>query len=375
MQGETEHVFSCLLCRTCEENCPSGGARRERANAAPPHQPHRLRSLGGDDHASSDRRRHRHLGRQPAPAKVSPAAVPPRCRPGGSESIGLPRGSETVLYTGMMYQLIPYIEGLVKAEQRLGDSRLAKFDPASPQGQPHRQPLRRSWRGLAAKNRRVFDQVPINVVSSAARGRRRVRRPLRGRSLLRRACLRPRPRRSLCRSRPAGGGDAPATRRTTGSSRSTRTPRTCCEASTRRYLPASTSRCSAISRCWRARASARTDTAPAASRAGSRCTTRACSLAMKAWWTSRASCWPRPASPCSNRSTTAARPGAAAAPSNRSIPTKAAANAAKRVEELRRAAPDAVTMCPMCFVNLSAAAGETMRFTDISEYLCQAYAS
>ena len=24
VQGETEHVFSCLLCRTCEENCPSG---------------------------------------------------------------------------------------------------------------------------------------------------------------------------------------------------------------------------------------------------------------------------------------------------------------------------------------------------------------
>ncbi len=27
----------------------------------------------------------------------------------------------------MMYQLIPYIEGLVKAEKQLGESRLAKF--------------------------------------------------------------------------------------------------------------------------------------------------------------------------------------------------------------------------------------------------------
>jgi hypothetical protein len=29
----------------------------------------------------------------------------------------------------------------------------------------------------------------------------------------------------------------------------------------------------------------------------------------------------------------------------------------------------------MCFVNLSGAAGETMRFTDISQYLRAAYAS
>ena len=42
-----------------------------------------------------------------------------------TEGLGLPRGGETVLYTGMMYQLIPYIEGLVKAETKLGDSWLA----------------------------------------------------------------------------------------------------------------------------------------------------------------------------------------------------------------------------------------------------------
>jgi Fe-S oxidoreductase len=56
-------------------------------------------------------------------------------------------------------------------------------------------------------------------------------------------------------------------------------------------------------------------------------------------------------------------------------PAKAAANAEKRVAQLRAAAPDAVTMCPMCFVNLSGAAGDTMRFKDISQYLREAYAS
>jgi hypothetical protein len=45
------------------------------------------------------------------------------------------------------------------------------------------------------------------------------------------------------------------------------------------------------------------------------------------------------------------------------------------VAQLRAAAPDAVTMCPMCFVNLSNAAGDSMRFKDISQYLREAYAS
>ncbi len=56
-------------------------------------------------------------------------------------------------------------------------------------------------------------------------------------------------------------------------------------------------------------------------------------------------------------------------------PAKAAANAEKRVAQLREAGTDAVTMCPMCYVNLSNAAGETMCFKDISEYLREAHAS
>jgi Fe-S oxidoreductase len=44
-----------------------------------------------------------------------------------ARGLDLPRGGDTVLYTGMMYQLIPYIEGLVKVEKRLGGSWLARF--------------------------------------------------------------------------------------------------------------------------------------------------------------------------------------------------------------------------------------------------------
>jgi len=54
-------------------------------------------------------------------------------------------------------------------------------------------------------------------------------------------------------------------------------------------------------------------------------------------------------------------------------PKKALANAERRVDQLRQAAPRGVTMCPLCLVNLQKAAGETMRFEDISHYLCNAY--
>ena len=56
-------------------------------------------------------------------------------------------------------------------------------------------------------------------------------------------------------------------------------------------------------------------------------------------------------------------------------PIKAAANAANRVAELRAAGTECVTMCPMCYVNLSNAAGDSMRVRDISEYLREASAS
>lgn len=44
-----------------------------------------------------------------------------------ARGLGLPRGGETVLYTGQMYQLTPYIERLVRAEERLGASPLARL--------------------------------------------------------------------------------------------------------------------------------------------------------------------------------------------------------------------------------------------------------
>ena len=60
-------------------------------------------------------------------------------------------------------------------------------------------------------------------------------------------------------------------------------------------------------------------------------------------------------------------------PAEALYPAKALANAGRRVEQLRAVAPAGVTMCPLCLVNLRRAAGDTMPFQDISHYLRQAY--
>lgn len=60
-------------------------------------------------------------------------------------------------------------------------------------------------------------------------------------------------------------------------------------------------------------------------------------------------------------------------PAETLYPQKAEATARARVDQLRAVAPTAVTMCPICHVNLQKAAGTSMRFTDISHYLRAAY--
>lgn len=50
-----------------------------------------------------------------------------RASTGWARGLALPRGGPTVLYTGQMYQLMPYLEALAAAERRLENSPLARF--------------------------------------------------------------------------------------------------------------------------------------------------------------------------------------------------------------------------------------------------------
>ncbi len=53
--------------------------------------------------------------------------IPPRKSTRWARGLGLPRGGATVLYTGQMYQIIPYIEAMVQVEQRIADTPLTRY--------------------------------------------------------------------------------------------------------------------------------------------------------------------------------------------------------------------------------------------------------
>lgn len=79
-----------------------------------------------------------------------------------TRGLGLRRGGHTVLYTGMMYQLIPYIEGLVKAEKRLGDSFLARYTALG--RRINRLVNVSAFMVRPSRHvRRAYDQIPIDV--------------------------------------------------------------------------------------------------------------------------------------------------------------------------------------------------------------------
>ena len=88
--------------------------------------------------------------------------IPARRATAWARDLGIARGGETVLYTGQMYQLIPYIERLVRLEQRLGDSSLARFSGVA-------RRANRLVNGVAivarprAAERAEYDRVPANV--------------------------------------------------------------------------------------------------------------------------------------------------------------------------------------------------------------------
>ncbi len=290
-----------------------------------------------------------------------------------TEGLALPRGGETVLYTGMMYQLIPYIEGLVKAEQRLGDSWLAR------------------WTGLgrrvnrvvnisafmarpSAEERALYDQVPINVVHLLRKAgvelgalyeddlysgalaydlgldevviehAKRVHGAFKKHGVKTVITVDPHTTTMLRTVYPKilDGYDVEV--------------HSYLEVLAEKGFGSNGHAASLLSgevvlhdSCVFARYEGVVDE-PRELLAAAGLTVRDPENSGRQTW-------------------------CCGGPIESLYPAKAAANAEKRVAQLRAAAPDAVTMCPMCLVNLSNAAGDTMRFKDISQYLREAYAS
>ncbi|MDA8296418.1 MAG: (Fe-S)-binding protein [Actinomycetota bacterium] len=88
--------------------------------------------------------------------------IPARAATGWARGLALPRGGPRVLYTGAMYQLIPYIERVVRLEQRIADTPLARLS-----GLARRVNRVVNAIGLVARpsaaERRDYDAVPANV--------------------------------------------------------------------------------------------------------------------------------------------------------------------------------------------------------------------
>ncbi len=286
-----------------------------------------------------------------------------------TEGLGLRHGGDTMLYTGMMYQLIPYIEGLVKAEIKFGDSWLAKYTGL---GRKVNRVVNISafMARPSAAERAVYDQVPINVVHLLRKAgvefgarfeddlysgalaydlgadevllehARRVHAVFRKRGVKTVITIDPHTTTMLRSVYPKilEGYDIEV----------------------RSYLEVL----------------AEKGMAPSMMLSGDVAIHDSCVFARYEGIVDE----PRELLAAAgvtirDPENTGRQTWCCGGPVESLYPAKAAANAEKRVAQLRAAAPDAVTMCPMCFVNLSSAAGDTMRFKDISQYLREAYAS
>lgn len=290
-----------------------------------------------------------------------------------TEGLGLPRGGETVLYTGMMYQLIPYIEGLVRAVDRLGDSWMGRYTKL---GRRVNRLVNISafMARPSAAERAVYDRVPIDVVHLLRRAgvrfgalyeddlysgalaydlgldeivaehAARVLAAFRKHGVKRVITIDPHTT-TMLRSvypRILEGYDVGVS--------------SYLEVLAEKGVGSNGHRVRPIDgevvvhdSCVFARYEGVVDE-PRALLAAAGLTLRDPENTGRQTW-------------------------CCGGPVESLYPAKAAANAEKRVAQLRAAGDEAVTMCPMCFVNLSSAAGSTMRFRDISEYLREAFAS
>jgi Fe-S oxidoreductase len=286
-----------------------------------------------------------------------------------ARDLDLPRGGETVLYTGLMYQLIPYIERLVVLERRLGNTPLARLTWLG-------RRMNRLVNGVAfvarpsARERDEYDRIPANVArllkaagvefgylyeddlyagalaydlgadEAVAVHARRVVARLRKHGVREVITIDPHTTHMLRTVYPGlvDGYDLRV----------------------RSYLEV------------------------LAERGGATATRRSRKVVIHdpCVYARYENVIEPPRTLLGSAGIEVAEPEGAGAltwccggPAEALYPEKAAAVAAGRVRQLQDVADDCVTMCPICLVNLRKAADGTMRFRDISEYLVEAGAS
>ena len=284
-----------------------------------------------------------------------------------SQGLNLPRGGETVLYTGQMYQLTPYIEAMVAAQERLANSRLAKFTGLG-------RRLNRAINLSAfmarppARTRAIYDRILIDVADLlrqagvefgylykddmysgalahdlgldeiVARHAQRVYKALKEHGVKRVITVDPHTTNMLRSVYPTliEGYDLQVS--------------SYLEVLAEAGLPLRTPLEGAVAlhdSCVYARYE-NVLQEPRALLSGTGISVVDPVNAGRLTW-------------------------CCGGPVESLYPEKALANAERRVEQLRMASPSGVTMCPLCLVNLRRGAGDSMLFEDISHYLRRAY--
>jgi Fe-S oxidoreductase len=292
--------------------------------------------------------------------------IPARRATRWARRLDLPRGGQTVLYTGMMYQLIPYIERLVALEQRIGDSPLARLSWLARRANRMINGIALAARPPAAE-RAAWDRVPANVAlllqragvdfgylyeedlyagalawdlgadEEVAAHARRVAAIFRAHGVREVITIDPHTTTMLRTVYPKLVPDYDVR------------VRSYLEVLAERGLPAAARLRGAVvihDSCVYARAENVIE-APRELLAATGLTVGEPASARKQTW-------------------------CCGGPAEALYPAKAAAVAAGRVGQLRAIAPDCVTMCPICLINLRKAADGTMRVRDISDYLAEA---
>ena len=284
-----------------------------------------------------------------------------------ARGLDLPRGGQTVLYTGMMYQLIPYIEGLVRTEMRLGDSPLARLTFL---GRRINRLINISafMARPSAKLKAVYNQVPTDVArllkqagvefgclyeddlysgalaydlgadEVVARHASRVYEVLRKHGLKTVITIDPHTTNMLRSVYPKllPGYDVQVRTYLEVLAEKDLAPRTTLSGQVTIHDPCVFARYENIVE-------------------EPRKLLAATGLVLKETERSGRMTW------------------CCGGPVESLYPEKALANAEKRVEQLMAAGSEVVTMCPMCFVNLSSAAPDGVTFNDISHYLHRAF--
>jgi Fe-S oxidoreductase len=295
--------------------------------------------------------------------------IPARRATAWARELDLSRGGETVLYTGLMYQLVAYIERLVDLELRFGDSRLARLS-----GLARRVNTVVNGTALVARpparERAEFDRIPANVAGLlrgagvdigylsqddlysgalaydlgsdevVAAHARRVAGLLREHGVREAITIDPHTTTMLRTVYPklVDGYDVRV--------------RTYLEVLAERGLPVRGPLAGEVvvhDSCVYARGEGIVDE-PRELLSAAGLTVLEPDRARELTW-------------------------CCGGPAESLYPASAAAVAASRVEQLRSVAPDCVTMCPICLVNLRKAANGTLRLRDISEYLLDACGS